>query len=98
MASAGANLVDVEHVRDGLDLPVGEVVVHLVLETRGREHAREVVRTVAEAGYSAIACQIGFAQRYYPDYAGVVPLILKLNGRTEIPPNDNALSPCNSSV
>jgi len=55
-------------------------------------------KLAAEAGYSAIACQIGFAQRYYPDYAGVVPLILKLNGRTEIPPNDNALSPCNSSV
>jgi DhnA-type fructose-1,6-bisphosphate aldolase and related enzymes len=55
-------------------------------------------KLAAEAGYSAIACQIGFAQRYYPDYAGVVPLILKLNGRTEIPPNDNALSTCNSTV
>ena len=24
----------------------------------------------AEAGYSAIACQIGLATKYYPDYAG----------------------------
>ena len=55
-------------------------------------------KLAAEAGYSAIACQIGFAQRYDPDYAGVVPLILKLNGKTDIPPSDNALSTCNSSV
>src|SRR3954471_16661014 len=27
----------------------------------------------AEAEYSAIACQIGLAEKYYPDYAGQVP-------------------------
>ena len=27
-------------------------------------------RLAAEAGYSAIACQIGLAEKYYPDYAG----------------------------
>jgi class I fructose-bisphosphate aldolase len=52
----------------------------------------------AEAGYSAIACQIGLAEKYYPDYAGQVPLLLKLNGRTEVPPSDDALSTTNSSV
>jgi class I fructose-bisphosphate aldolase len=55
-------------------------------------------KLAAEAGYSAIACQIGFAQRYYPDYAGEVPLILKINAKTDIPPADEALSPCNASV
>ncbi len=35
-------------------------------------------RLAAEAGYSALACQIGMAEKYYPDYAGQVPLILKL--------------------
>jgi len=52
----------------------------------------------AEAGYSAIACQIGLASKYYPDYAGQVPLILKINGKTDIPSSDDALSPLNGSV
>jgi class I fructose-bisphosphate aldolase len=55
-------------------------------------------RLAAEAGYSAIACQIGLATKYYPDYAGQVPLILKVNGRTDIPPSDEALSTTNASV
>ena len=52
----------------------------------------------AEAGYSAIACQIGLATKYYPDYAGQVPLILKVNAKTDIPPSDNALSTTNAPV
>src|SRR5919199_3856936 len=55
-------------------------------------------RLAAEAGYSAIACQIGLATKYYPDYAGQVPLILKVNGKTDVPPADEALSPTNASV
>jgi class I fructose-bisphosphate aldolase len=55
-------------------------------------------RLAAEAGYSAIACQIGLATKYYPDYAGQVPLILKVNGKTDVPPDDEALSTTNASV
>jgi class I fructose-bisphosphate aldolase len=55
-------------------------------------------RLAAEAGYSALACQIGMAEKYYPDYAGQVPLILKVNGKTDVPPSDEALSTCNASV
>jgi class I fructose-bisphosphate aldolase len=55
-------------------------------------------RLAAEAGYSAIACQIGLATKYYPDYAGQVPLILKVNGKTDVPPSDDALSTTNASV
>jgi fructose-bisphosphate aldolase, class I len=55
-------------------------------------------RLAAEAGYSAIACQIGLASKYYPDYAGQVPLILKVNGKTDVPPSDEALSTTNASV
>jgi class I fructose-bisphosphate aldolase len=55
-------------------------------------------RLAAEAGYSAIACQIGLATKYYPDYAGQVPLILKINGKTDVPPSDEALSPLNGAV
>jgi class I fructose-bisphosphate aldolase len=55
-------------------------------------------RLAVEAGYSAIACGYGMASKYYPDYAGQVPLLLKLNSKTEIPPADEAFSPCNASV
>ncbi|MFN8160627.1 MAG: hypothetical protein U0R52_06240 [Solirubrobacterales bacterium] len=55
-------------------------------------------KLAAEAGYSALACQIGMAEKYYPDYAGAVPLILKVNGKTDIPPSDQALSTTNASV
>jgi threonine dehydratase len=53
VGEAGANLVDVEHLREGLDLHVRETGVQMVLETRGADHAREVVRAVREAGYEA---------------------------------------------
>jgi fructose-bisphosphate aldolase, class I len=55
-------------------------------------------RLAAEAGYSAIACGYGMASKYYPDYAGQVPLLLKLNSKTEVPPSDEAFSPCHASV
>ena len=55
-------------------------------------------RLAAEAGYSALACQIGMAEKYYPDYAGQVPLILKVNGKTDIPSSAKAISTCNASV
>lgn len=49
-------------------------------------------------GYNAIACQVGFARRYFPEYAGEVPLVLKLNGKTNVPPDDEPHSPLNASV
>jgi class I fructose-bisphosphate aldolase len=55
-------------------------------------------RLAAEAGYSAIACSYGMASKYYSAYAGQVPLIVKLNSKTDVPPSDEAFSPCNASV
>jgi len=55
-------------------------------------------KLAVEAGYSGIACQIGFATKYYPDYAGQVPLLLKVNGKTDIAPSDEAFSAVNASV
>ena len=47
----GANLLDVEHIREGFDLHVRETAVQLVLETRGPEHAPGAA-AVREAGYA----------------------------------------------
>jgi threonine dehydratase len=48
----GANLLDVEHIREGFDLHVRETAVQLVLETRGQDHAEEVTEAVRRAGYA----------------------------------------------
>jgi threonine dehydratase len=53
VGEAGANLVDVEHLREGLDLHVRETAVQLVLETRGRDHADEVMAQLLAADYDA---------------------------------------------
>ena len=47
----GANLVEVEHVREGVDLHVRETAVQLVLETRGRDHAQRVLEALTHAGF-----------------------------------------------
>lgn len=50
------------------------------------------IRLAIEGGYSAIAFHYGIAARYLPPYAGKIPLILKINGKTDIPPADRAFS------
>jgi threonine dehydratase len=51
IADTGANIVEVSHVREGLDLHVRETAVELVLETRGHDHAEDVVGKLRQAGY-----------------------------------------------
>jgi threonine dehydratase len=53
VANSGANLVDVEHLREGVGLHFRETAVQLVLQTRGRDHAQAVTTAVADAGYAA---------------------------------------------
>lgn len=56
------------------------------------------LRLALEGGFSAIAFQVGLAEKYLRTFAGKVPLILKINGKTEVPPDDEAFSSCNASV
>jgi threonine dehydratase len=51
VAERGANLLDVQHIREGLDLHIRETAVQLVLETRGPAHAEQVTVAVRDAGY-----------------------------------------------
>jgi len=53
VAETGANIVDVSHVREGLDLHVRETAIELVLETRGHDHAQRVLGTLHGEGYAA---------------------------------------------
>jgi threonine dehydratase len=51
VAGTGANLVDVEHLREGVGLHIRETAVQMVLQTRGREHAERVQSEITAAGY-----------------------------------------------
>jgi class I fructose-bisphosphate aldolase len=55
-------------------------------------------RLALDGDYSAIALGIGLAEKYMRDYAGRIPLILKLSGKTNIPDDDEAVSPPSASV
>ncbi|HUK70319.1 MAG TPA: hypothetical protein VLW50_16435 [Streptosporangiaceae bacterium] len=59
---------------------------------------RYIVRLAIEGGFNGVAVQIGLADKFFWDYAGEVPLVLKLNGKTDIPTDANALSPVNATV
>ena len=50
-AEAGASVIDIEHVREGVDLHVRETGVTAVLEVRGPEHAESIIEAVRAAGY-----------------------------------------------
>lgn len=56
------------------------------------------LRLAQEGGYSGVVFHIGLAQKYLKDFAGEVPLILKLNGKTNIPSDKYAFSPQTASV
>ena len=53
LGEGGANLIDVAHVREGVGLEVGDTGVELVMETRGDDHARRLLKLIEENGYSA---------------------------------------------
>jgi len=56
------------------------------------------LRLALEGDYSAIVFEPGLARKYHHAYAGRVPLVLKLNGKTNIPSDAEAFSPLTASV
>jgi len=57
-----------------------------------------VIKLAVEGGFNGIAVQIGLAEKFYWDFAGEIPLVLKLNGKTDIPSDAEALSPVHATV
>lgn len=55
-------------------------------------------KLAVEGGYSGIALHLGLAEKYAPKYAGKVPIVLKINGKTRIPPANAPVSPMTGSV
>jgi threonine dehydratase len=52
VAEQGANVVDVEHIREGVELHVRETAIELVLQTDGPEHSNRIVEAVRAEGFS----------------------------------------------
>ena len=55
-------------------------------------------RLALEGNYNALACHYGLARKYMDRYAGRVPLILKINGKSSIPSDEDAFSTLTGSV
>jgi threonine dehydratase len=54
VAGADANVIEVSHVRDGIDLAVGQTGIELTVSVRGREHGDRVIGTLERAGYRVV--------------------------------------------
>ena len=55
LADERVNVVEVEHQREGMDVPVGETGVELTLVTRDPAHCDEMLATMVRRGYPARA-------------------------------------------
>ncbi len=55
-------------------------------------------RLAVEAGYSGIVFHFGVAEKYMKKYAGQIPLVLKINGKTTIPSDTQAFSTLTGTV
>ena len=53
LADAHVNVVDVEHQRETVDIPVGDTGVELTLLTRDAAHCEEILASLARWGYPA---------------------------------------------
>lgn len=59
---------------------------------------RYVLRLAVEGGFNGVVLQVGLASKFFWEYAGDLPLVLKVNGKTDIPPDDDALSSLHATV
>ncbi|MFV0307567.1 MAG: pyridoxal-phosphate dependent enzyme, partial [Desertimonas sp.] len=58
-AAAGANLIEVEHQREGVDLHVRQTGVHATFEVRSATHAAMAVEAARAAGYEDLETSTG---------------------------------------
>lgn len=52
VAETNANLVSVNHVRESAELEIRQTGIELTLETRGHDHAEQVMAALVDAGYA----------------------------------------------
>lgn len=82
-------------------LPIDHGLEHGPVDFFGNPEAANPkweLRLAVEGEYSAIVFQYGIAEKYLGEFAGDVPLILKVNGKTSIPSDEYAFSPQTATV
>ncbi len=82
-------------------LPIDQGLEHGPIDFLGNPDALDPefqLRVALEGGYSGIVYQVGIANKYMHKYAGRVPLVLKLNGKTNLPNDDAPFSPQLASI
>lgn len=62
------------------------------------QNPMHIIEIAKKGQYDAMAMHIGNARRYFKDYYGEVPLVLKINGKTNIPSDEEPLSPLTASI
>ncbi len=82
-------------------LPIDQGLEHGPIDFFGNPAALDPafqLQLAKEGGYSGIVFHIGLAKKYMREYAGAVPLVLKINGKTNVPPEKEPFSPLDASV
>ncbi len=54
LGEAKANVVEIHHDRYSKDLPIGEAIVEISLETRGFEHQEDILKLLEDSGYNPV--------------------------------------------
>ena len=57
-----------------------------------------IIEIAKKARYNAVVFHVGNARRYFDRMYGEIPLVLKVNGKTEIPGDAEPLSPITASI
>jgi class I fructose-bisphosphate aldolase len=65
---------------------------------RHAENPLHIIDIAKKGHYNAVALHIGNARRHFKDMYNQVPLVLKVNGKTEIPPDEEPLSPITATI
>lgn len=65
---------------------------------RYAENPLHIIDIAKKGRYNAVALHIGNARRYFKDMYNQVPLVLKVNGKTEIPSDEDPLSPITATI
>jgi len=84
-----------------LVLPYDQFIEHDCrhLDGDGRPGDPHFIMEIARDGrYTGVAVHYGLSLRYWSALEGAVPLVVKINGKTSIPPQDNAFSSQTSFV
>lgn len=84
-----------------LFLPIDQGLEHGPIdffENPASEDSDFQCRLAVDAGYSGIVFHFGLAEKYMKHYAGKIPLVLKINGKTTIPSDSQAFSSLTGTV